>query len=143
LQGASLSGLRQEMNDLLENFFGDPLAAMGWETAPRIDMSETAEAVELTVDLPGYQPDEIHLDVGEKTVTISGKHSEKKQEEEPGRRFHRVERRMGSFSRSVWLPCPVEEDKADARLENGMLKVRLPKREEAKRRRIQVRGSDL
>jgi HSP20 family protein len=137
---AALGALRHEMNDLFENFFGE--TALKHADQPRVDVCETAEAVEVTTDVPGFKPEEIHVDVGENYLTISGEHAEEARQDDEGRKFHRLERRTGSFSRSVWLPCPVHEDKVDAHLASGVLTVRLPKREEAKRRKVKIKTSE-
>ena len=71
-------------------------------------------------------------------LTVSGERKEER--EEKGKTYHRVERRVGSFSRSVTLPCPVREDAVDAQYKNGILTIKLPKTEEAKARKITVKG---
>lgn len=136
-----LATLRQEMDDLFENFFsGRSLPAVTRELAPSLDVAETEDAVEITTDLPGFKPEEVNIEMGDGYVTISGEHAEESKEEGPDKKYHRVERRRGSFSRSVWLPCAVKDENVDAELKDGILKLRLPKAEEAKRRKITVKG---
>jgi HSP20 family protein len=136
-----LATLRQEMDDLIESFFsGRALPALGRELSPRLDVAETPDAVEMTTDLPGFKPEEVNIEVGDGYVSISGEHSEETKEEDPDRKYHRVERRQGNFSRSVWLPCGVRDEDVEAELKDGILKLRLPKAEEAKRRKIEVKG---
>jgi HSP20 family protein len=137
-----LAALRQEMDDLFESFFtGRPgLPTLTRELVPRLDVVETANAIEVTTDLPGFKPEEVKIDLGDNYLTISGEHLEETQEEGNGKKFHRIERQMGSFSRSVWLPCAVKDAKVEAELKEGVLKVTLPKTEEAKHKRIVVKG---
>lgn len=141
LPPTSLHGLKHEINELFEGFFQETLPAWRGD-APRVDVVETPQAVEVSMDLPGWTAEEVELDVGENYLTISGKHVEEVRAENgvsDERRFHRVERRAGNFSRSIWLPCPVNAEMVDAQLVSGVLKVRLPKRTECHRRQIKVR----
>lgn len=140
LPNTSLSALRQEMNDLIEHFLNDPLAGFRSEGGPRIDVCETADAIEIKTDVPGYKSEELHIEVGENEVTISGQHVQEQATEPGERKFHRVERRAGHFSRSVWLPCPVDDSRAEAGLADGVLTVRLPKAAGAKKKSIPVSG---
>jgi HSP20 family protein len=89
------------------------------------------------MDLPGIKPEEIDIQLSNNVLTISGQREESKQEK--GETFHRVERRSGSFSRSVTLPCAVAEDRVDARYTDGVLSVTLPKTDEAKSRKIKIK----
>jgi HSP20 family protein len=76
------------------------------------------------------------------TVRIRGEHKEEKKEdkEEKGRTYHRVERRTGSFFRAIELPCAVQEEKVTAEYKDGVLKLTLPKCEEAKTRKVKVKA---
>jgi HSP20 family protein len=105
---------------------------------PSLDVSETNNEVCVKVDLPGMKSDEIEISLDANILTISGERSEEK--EEKGRTFHRVERKSGKFSRSVSLPCSVEDDSVMADYKNGTLTVTLPKSETAKTRKIKVKG---
>ena len=138
-----MASLREEMDDLFESFFGEGAlssTARG-RLVPQMDVSETDDTVEVKTDLPGIQADEVEIEIRENYLTISGQHREEHESDEGnGRKFHRVERRSGSFSRSVWLPCAVNEDKVDAELKDGVLTVTMPKIEKAKARKIQVKA---
>jgi HSP20 family protein len=136
-----LAMLRQEMDDLFESFFsGRSLPALTRELAPSVDVAETEDALEIKTDLPGFKPGEVNIEMGEGSITISGEHSEESKEEGPDKKYHRVERRHGSFLRTVWLPCAVDEENIEAELKDGILSVRLPKSPEAKQRKITVKG---
>jgi HSP20 family protein len=91
------------------------------------------------MDAPGMKPEEIEIEVAGDTVHIHGEHKEVK--EEKGRKYHRTERRMGSFSRMLELPYDVKEDKVAAEYKDGVLRVTLPKAEAAKTRRVTVKAN--
>lgn len=136
-----LGALRHEMDDLFENFFGETgLWKSSAEMMPSIDLSETDETIQVETDLPGFKAEEVDIEINDNYLTISGSHSEEQQEEGEGRKYHRVERRSGRFSRSILLPCSVNQDAVQAELKDGVLSVTLPKAEEAKRRKITVKG---
>ncbi len=136
-----VSTFRHEMDNLLENFFGTTgLAEIVHANTPSLDISETDRTVEVVTDVPGYKPDEIHVEIGEGRLTISGQHQEEKSGEESGRKYHHVERRRGQFSRSVSLPCLVKEDKVQAELKDGVLSIILPKADETHRHRVTVKN---
>lgn len=130
--------VREEVEDMLANFMGD--RATGWLAplvAPPIDVSENSNEVTVRMDLPGIKPEEIDIQLSNNVLTICGQREEEKQEK--GETFHRVERRSGSFSRSITLPCAVADDKVDARYTDGVLTVAMPKTDEAKSRKIKVK----
>jgi HSP20 family protein len=136
-----VGALREEVDELFENFFGTPAITSALEmTVPSIDVAETDEAIEVTTDLPGIKAEEVNVEIRNGLLTISGETSEeKKTEEGNGRKYHRIEGRTGSFSRTVRLPCDVRQDKVDAQLKDGVLTVKLPKAEEAKSKKITVK----
>lgn len=104
---------------------------------PTLDISETDNLLEVKMDVPGVNADEIDVQVNNQMLTISG--SRKSEKEEKGKTFHRAERRFGSFSRSVTLPCEVNEKEVDAVVHDGVLTVTLPKSEETKSKKIKVK----
>jgi HSP20 family protein len=131
--------LRGDIGDLLEQFWGDE--GDGWlkgRIAPLADLSETETSVELKMDVPGVKPNEIDIQVNGNLLTVSGEHKEEK--EEKGRTYHRIERCSGSFSRSVTLPCAVQEGEAAAECLDGILTITLPKAEEARTHKIKVKS---
>jgi len=105
---------------------------------PSVNVEETGDELVLTAELPGMSLDDIDLEVENNVLTLSG---EKKEEREPdeNRKYHLWERTYGSFQRSFTLPRTVDPEKIDARFENGILHVHMPKQEQAKGRRITIR----
>ncbi len=134
-----LALLRKEMDDVLSRFWSGDLET--WPTGvdiPSVDLIEADNALELRIDLPGMESKDITVEVSGNTVKLSGERKEEK--EEKGKTYHRLERRSGSFLRTITLPCKVNEDEAAAEFVNGVLTVKLPKSEETKAKRISVKG---
>ena len=133
-------GLQKEMDDLLTRFQsdwnGDRLPSV---TIPAVDMSETDDALQIRMDMPGLKAEEINIEVSGNTIRISGEHKEEK--EEKGKTYHRIERRSGSFARAMTLPVPVKEDKVAAECKDGVLTITLPKTEAAKTHKVTVKGN--
>ncbi len=92
-----------------------------------IDVSETKDEVIVRADLPGFNKEDIKLKATEWTVTIEAEKSEEKVEQDE--QYYRRERKMGKVSRTVELPAEVIPEKAKAKFENGVLEIRLPKKE--------------
>ena len=105
----------------------------GW--IPPIDVHETATHYVITAELPGLGRDDVHIQVHERQVQISGKRRER---HVPCEQYHRIERGHGSFSRTFELPHPVRTEEVTADSQNGVLTVLCPKAEEAGAQRIRV-----
>ncbi|QDV51947.1 Hsp20/alpha crystallin family protein [Gimesia fumaroli] len=130
--------LRDEMDSLINRFSDD--WSSGWLTQgfdASLDMSETDDAIEVRLDVPGIKPEEIEVEVAGNQLRISGERKE--ETEEKSKTFHRIERHSGSFSRAVTLPCDVNENQVQASCENGVLTVSLPKCEAVKPHKISVK----
>lgn len=136
LGGGPFSSLRKEMDDLFSKFGFADEAWPKLESVPALDLSETDGTVDLKMDVPGFKADDIDIQIRGDLLTISG--TKKEEKEEKGREFHRIERRQGSFSRSVTLPCPVSQKDAKAEYKNGVLTLSLPKIEPVKAQKIAV-----
>lgn len=131
--------MRQEMNDLLSGFWnGNGTGMSATSFTPALDIVEKDNSFELRIDIPGMDANDLDIQVQGNTVTVSGQRKEEK--EEKGKTFHRVERRSGSFARTVTLPCPVTEKEVAAEYMNGVLSVVLPKCEEARPHKINIRS---
>lgn len=132
-----------QLQDRINRVFADayPSGDEGLMTSgawvPPVDIYENGtDELVLKVELPDMTKDDIDLTVDNGTLTIKG---EKKIENDlKEEQFHRIERRYGTFSRSFSLPPTVDAAKVSAEYKNGVLTIRLPKREEAKPRQIKV-----
>jgi HSP20 family protein len=111
--------------------------AMTSAWAPALDISERKDAYLVTVELPGLMPEDLDITMEDGLLTIQGErhfaHDSSEQQ------FHRVERRYGAFRRSITLPAHVMAEGIQASFEDGVLQILVPKAEEAKAKRIQVR----
>ena len=140
---ASLFGLQRLNRILDEAFAGLPFSEQGnvitstW-FAPT-DVSEDENSLRITMELPGVNPDDVRLSLENNVLTIRGE--KKQQMDDSNERVHRFERTYGMFERTFVLPNTVDSERIDARYENGVLQVTLPKAERAKPREIRVNAS--
>lgn len=104
---------------------------------PDMEVRETKDAFVISADLPGLREQDVEIDVSGNRLSISGKREVEQRDE--GDRYYTYERSYGSFSRSFVLPEGVDPDKIDARLDNGVLEVKIPKSSAAQPKRINVR----
>jgi HSP20 family protein len=137
----------EEFERRFEDFFRRPFSMMEapwwtrWpaltgEVAPVVDIYEEGGDVVVKAEIPGMKKEEIHVDINEKAVTLSG---EKKKEEKVERKdYVRLERTYGSFARTFALPAEVQTDKARATFKDGVLEIRAPKTAEAASRTRKV-----
>ena len=88
-------------------------------------------------ELPGIDPKDIDISLSEGVLTIRGEKRQEKEEKDEG--YHLVERSYGSFTRSIRLPREVQNEKINASYKNGVLKITLPKSEEAKKKEIKIK----
>ncbi|MFA5926480.1 MAG: Hsp20/alpha crystallin family protein [Parcubacteria group bacterium] len=104
---------------------------------PAMDVRQDKDNVVVEMSLPGIDAEKIDINVENDVLTVSGHREEKKEVKRED--YYRKEIREGSFSRSVVLPMPVIGEKAEAMYEKGMLKIMIPKAEEAKPKKIAVK----
>jgi HSP20 family protein len=137
--GETLS-LRQAMDKLFEDAWVRPWAQFTQDgngvTALPLDVYESGDDIVVSATVPGVRPEEIDITVQGDVLTIRGE--TKSDETTTDAKYHRRERHFGRFARQVVLPTGVDSARAEAHFENGVLKLRLPKVEEAKERRIQI-----
>jgi HSP20 family protein len=132
--------LRDAMNSLLQESFIRPGgAAPGGTTSLPLDVCETEHDFVIHGSLPGVKPDDVRITVHGDTLTIRG--DTKAEEEKKGQTWHVRERRFGTFQRALTLSAPVDADKAQAKFDNGVLTLTLPKAESARPKLIKVGGA--
>jgi HSP20 family protein len=135
---ATFPQFENEMENLMERFFGNGGEEWGiTRFTPSLNVSETDDGYEVSVELPGLKPDDVKVELSAGSLSISGEKQEK--EEEKGKTFHRIERRHGEFRRTIQLPGAVQDDKVEAKFENGVLTIEVPKSEEVKPKRVEVK----
>ena len=111
--------------------------AMTSAWAPALDISERKDAYLVNVELPGLKPEDLDITMEDGLLTIQGERHVAPDSSE--QQFHRSERRYGAFRRSITLPAHAMAEGIEASFEDGVLQILVPKAEEAKPKRIQVR----
>jgi HSP20 family protein len=135
--------VRHSFNRMLDQTFTDffagrqseDVATRGW--LPPVDIRETDEALSLLVELPGLKREDVEITLENGVITIRGERKFEKDVKEEN--YHRIERSYGAFSRSFTLARNVQSDKVKATFTDGVLHVDLPKSEEARPRRIDIK----
>lgn len=133
---ADLFDFRREMDRLIDTFFGRTPVLREEAWAPAVDIYETKDALVVKAELPGVKPEEVEVSIAGNTLTLKGERKREAEVSEKG--YYRLERSYGSFQRSLELPSVVDADKVKATYKDGLLEVRLPKKEEAKPKEIKV-----
>jgi HSP20 family protein len=136
-----LRTLQEEVNRLftgnLARAFDDEGIARGaWN--PNVDIYENKDQIVLEAELPGMKREDFDLSVENNVISLRGERKFEKKDESDN--YHRVERAYGSFLRSFTLPNTVTAEGATAEYNEGVLRVVLPKREETKARRIEIKS---
>jgi HSP20 family protein len=135
--------LPREMETFFERFWNEPTAALwsgrsddlaSW--TPGVDVVEEADTYVFSVDLPGVPKENVEITFEDNILTVSG--SRDRREESNDGQYRRIERRYGKFTRSFALPSQVDTAKVDAKFQDGVLVIRVPKAETAKARKIQI-----
>jgi HSP20 family protein len=132
-----LAAVQNEMSRFMNGLFeGNGQSTQSW--VPTADVWETDGEVVYAFDLPGIPEDKVSVEFEDGALTITGERA-RETELEQGR-YHRVERRFGSFSRTIGLPPGVAEESISADYANGVLEVRVRKPEQPKPRKIEIGG---
>lgn len=131
--------VRREMDRLWDSFLEGGLRKRGEESEwlPSLDVAETKNELVVKAEVPGMDPKDIDISLSDGVLTIKGEKRQEKEEKEAD--YHVAERSYGSFLRSVQLPKEVQSDKISASYKNGILRITLPKSEEAKKKEIKIK----
>jgi HSP20 family protein len=129
---------RRQMDRLLSTFTGSGSATPSVSGVfPPLTVTEDGDKVFVEAEIPGIKPEDLEISVVGKTLTLSG---ERKPEETENVSFHRRERKWGSFRKALTLPDEVDANAIQAECKNGVLKIVLPKAEQAKPRKITIKS---
>ena len=138
-----LLGLQERMNRMFDESYRGARAtgnadewALGGSWAPAVDIYEQDGNIVMKAELPGVDPKTVDIRLENNTLTLRGERKLDTQVNQDS--YHRVERSYGAFSRSFTLPTVVDQGSIKAEYRDGVLKLTLPKREEAKPRQIQI-----
>ncbi|MFH5831509.1 Hsp20/alpha crystallin family protein [Halalkalibaculum sp. DA3122] len=126
----------KNFSDIMDEFFNDVVNQRNNSFVPGIDISETDDSFEVSVELPGMEKKDIDISLDNNRLTISGER--KFEEEKEGKTYHRVETRYGSFNRSFQLPDNVDEDSINATYKNGLLNISIKKTEDKVKKQIEI-----
>lgn len=132
--------LREAMDRLFEDSFIRPNGwANGQQVAVPVDLWETKDAYQVRADLPGLAPEDIEINATADTMTVSGEIKPSTDVAEEG--LLRQERRFGKFTRAFTLPMQIDPNKVEAKFQNGVLELVLPKAESVKPRSIKINAT--
>ena len=142
-----LSSLQSEMNRVFSTFFDSPASqseggrgGVGGRWLPAMDLSETSDSYVLHADLPGVNQADVQIELEDNVLTISGERRLEESNSDGG--YLRTECARGSFARSLTLPAGVDPERIEADFHDGVLRLRIPKPEERKPRRISIGKSN-
>jgi HSP20 family protein len=134
----ALARMRKEMDDLWNRFIG----GSGWPTfseaawGPAVDVKETKDSIVVTAEIPGQDAKDIAISIAGDLLTIRGEKKQEKEEKEET--YHLIERRYGSFSRTIRLSSEVDTEKIKATHKEGVLTITLPKTQKAKEKTVKI-----
>ena len=135
------TSLRSAMDRLFQDAWVSPRTAAGWVDGAGfpVDVAETDDHFSVTAVLPGVKADDLSITTHGNVLTIA---AETKAAETKDEQYHLRERRYGQYTRQFTLPTDIHADGVEARLDDGILYLKLPKAESAKPRRIQIQGAE-
>jgi HSP20 family protein len=135
-QRGDFDDLRNRMLRLFEQPFTLPLFRESVGFVPAVEISETDGKILITAELPGLAPEDVDVELENNVLTLRGEKKEEREETEKDTYVY--ERNYGSFQRSFSLPTTVQEDQVKAEFKNGILRITLPKTEQAKGKKISI-----
>jgi HSP20 family protein len=135
---SGLLSLQRELERAFENPFGLDLGVSGRGVFPLVNIFSEPDGYIVRLEIPGVSPEDLHIETQGRTLTIKGNREPCGPE---GAGFHRRERDSGEFSRSLQLPDSLDLMRGEASYKNGILTIRVPKREEAKPRQVTVKAT--
>jgi HSP20 family protein len=131
-----LDRMRRQFERLFDSDLGMQPGLIGSGVFPQINLTEDAHRFYLRAELPGMAPDQLDIQATGKNLSLSGER--KIEVEDDGVRYHRRERDAGKFSRVIALPSDIDPDRIEAKLEHGLLTIRVPKAAAVKPRQITI-----
>lgn len=127
---------RPDLRQRMDEIFGEQ--SRSGMVVPAIDVTEADGQYLISAEIPGVKKDDLTIEVQEHSLTIRGE--KKSEREETKDKARRLERSYGAFSRSFALPADADENKIEASFEDGVLKVTVAKRPEAKPQQVAIKG---
>jgi len=132
----------RSMERMLNNLYDDGDFRFGEPMNLRmpLDVIENDDEFVVKADVAGIDPEKIEITYTDNNLSIKGEISDEHEEKDEEGRYHLRERRYGTFARTISMPGSVDVENIQAETENGVLKIHLPKKEEVKPRRIEIKG---
>ncbi|NRB10950.1 MAG: Hsp20/alpha crystallin family protein [Rickettsiaceae bacterium] len=138
---------KMDMYDALDRFFNDfrtpALSSLSesddWSFLPKLDASETKTEYCLEFELPGIGKENVDIKISENDLIVQGKKESSKKEEDKDKNFFARERFYGSFQRSLTLPYDADKENIDAIFKDGVLTVKIPKKEVANEKKVAIK----
>ena len=137
---SNFDSMRREIDRLWDSLYEGTVERRAGEDSvwlPSVDVSETKNDIVVKAELPGMDPKDIDVSLSDGHLMIKGQKKHEKEEKDED--YHFVERSYGSFVRAVHLPKQVKNEKISASYKNGVLKIVLPKSEEAKTKEVKIK----
>ncbi len=132
---------------LLDSFFDDfweptdmTLLKIPEMRIPRLDIKEEDDIFSITAEVPGYNKEDLNIEIHDDVLTISSEHKEEKEEEKEG--YIYKERSHRSFSRSLRIPEHIKPEEIEAKMENGLLTLSIPKKEPQPPRKVEIKSDE-
>lgn len=128
---------RRGIDRLFNNFFGtESMLMSNGNWVPDIDVSETDDEIVVRMDIPGMDKEDIRVAMSGDFLTVSGERKEEKEKKQ--KHFFSMERRLGTFERTIPIPAAVNDKKVNAEYKSGVLVIHLPRTAAAKSHRIPI-----
>lgn len=132
--------LQREMHELFDRLLpSSPITILSTPFTLPAEIQETADAFQLSLEVPGLAPEDLDIQVTQDKITIKGERRSQSKQEDSG--IVRSEFRYGKFQRTLALPVPIQPQQVQAHYRNGILDLTLPKAEEAKATAVQIEVS--
>lgn len=132
-----MNRVQDEVNRLYENFFGRKPITQKTNVFPAVNVSEDTDNLYVLAELPGVEPDDVDITAQEDSLILKGVRRIPAEGDDVS--YHRREREAGSFNRKVTLPIRIVPEKVEAVTKSGLLKVILPKADEVKSKKIEIK----
>lgn len=137
-RAADVDWFRQVMDEFFPTATAD-IRSMPRGTFPMLNMGRTDEAILVYVFAPGLGAQDVDISVQDNVLTLKGRREPAAADDKGEHTYYRKERFSGEFARSITLPEGVDSERAEARTANGLIEIRLPKQEQAKPRRVEIK----
>ena len=131
--------LQDEVNRLFDTNLGLTRSGESYGWTPAVDVFEDTEGVTFKFDLPEVEGKDVDVRLEDGTLTVRGERTLEREEKREG--YHRIERAYGTFARSFSLPATLDPEKVTAEYKNGVLRIFVPRRSEAKPKSVSVKGN--